>query len=66
MIAVPVSTKAKPLTAIDFMVPLEQCASITEVQDYAGRVPLKVRSDERFTRAVAKRLAAIKGQKAAA
>lgn len=65
-IEVPVSTVEKPLTAIDYMLPLEQCGSITEVQQYAARVPLEIRQDERFTKAVANRLAAIKGRKAAA
>jgi hypothetical protein len=64
--AVPQSTVEKPLTAIDYMVPLEQCTSITDVQRYAEQVPVEVRQDERFTRAVAKRLGEIKGRKAAA
>lgn len=65
MIAVPQSTPEKPLTVIDFIAALEQCGSITEVQQYAEQVPLPVRHDERFTRAVAKRLAAIKDRRAA-
>jgi hypothetical protein len=59
VIAVPQSTVEKPLTAIDYMVPLEQCASLTELADYTGRVPEAIREDERFTKAVACRLAVI-------
>lgn len=66
MIAVPVSTAERPLTAIDYTVPLEQCTTLGEVGDYAGLVPEHIRTDERFTKAVAMRLAAIKGRKAAA
>lgn len=66
MITVPQSTIDKPLTAIDYIACLEQCSSITEVQQFAAQVPDDVRHDERFTRAVAKRLGAIKGKKAAA
>ncbi len=53
-------TLEKPLTTIDYIAALEQCVSIAEVQRYAGDLPLWVREDERFTKAVAKRLAAIK------
>lgn len=60
MIAVPQSTPEKPLTAIDYIAGLEQCQSLTDVKNYGELTPLKVRTDERFTRAVAKRLAAIK------
>lgn len=60
MIAVPRSTPEMPLTAIDYIARLEQAQSITDVRNYAELVPIKVRGDERFTRAVAQRLAAIK------
>ena len=60
MIEVPVSTVERPLTAIDYLVPLGQCNSITEVRDYAERCPMEIRQDERFTRAVARRLGEIK------
>lgn len=66
MIDVPVSTPDKPLTPIDFIACLEQCGSHTEVAHFAERCPLDVRQDERFTRAVAKRLADIKANKEAA
>lgn len=60
MIPVPVSTIEKPLTAIDYIAVMEQCSSVSDVADYAQRCPDHVRNDERFTRAVARRLAAIK------
>lgn len=66
MIKVPQSTIEKPLTVIDFIAALESCSSIAEVAQYGQHMTLKVRQDERFTRAVAKRLLAIKGRKAAA
>lgn len=66
MIPVPQSTLEKPLTAIDYIAALEQCTSITLVQGFAEQVPVEVRQDDRFTRAVAKRLASIKDRKAAA
>ena len=66
MIPVPQSTIEKPLTAIDYIACLEICSNIADVQQFAEQVPPDVRNDERFTRAVAKRLGAIKGKKAAA
>jgi len=60
MIEVPQSTVERPLTAIDFIAVLAQCSTVSEVADYAQRCPEHVRNDERFTRAVARRLAAIK------
>lgn len=66
MIAVPVSTVEKPLTAIDYCACLSQCVSLAEVGRFGEACPEWVRADERFTRAVAARLAAIKGRKAAA
>lgn len=60
---VPQSTLEKPLTAIDYIVAMEQqCSSLSAVQRFAEQVPLTVREDERFTRAVAKRLATIKAR----
>lgn len=59
-------TIEKPLTTIDYIAALEQCVSITEVQGYAKNVPMWVRQDERFTKAVAKRLSTFKDRKAAA
>lgn len=65
MIAVPVPTVEKPLTVIDFIAGLYQCASITEVQAYSDQVPPAYREDERYARAVAQQLAAIKEREAA-
>ena len=59
MIQVPQSTAEKPLTAIDYIAALEQCTSITEVQRFGEQVPIDVRHDDRFTKAVATKLAAI-------
>ena len=66
MIEVPQSTVEKPLTPIDFVAVLQQCASISEVADYAQRCPLEVRQDDRFARSVAYRLGEIKASKRAA
>jgi len=66
VITVPQSTVEKPLTPIDFIAVLEQCSTVPEVADYAQRCPEYVRNDERFTRGVSMRLAAIKGKRAAA
>ena len=63
MIAIPHPTIEKPLTAIDYIAHLEQCATLSEVSEYASAVPDAIREDERFTRAVASRLAAIKARK---
>lgn len=65
MIPVLKSTVEKPLTAVDYCAALEQCTSITEVKQFAEQVPIEVRQDERFNRAVAGRLAVIKDRKAA-
>lgn len=62
---VPVSTVERPLTAIDFLVLLDKCATVSEVREYAERVPMDVRQDERFTRAVARRLGELKERKRA-
>jgi hypothetical protein len=67
VITVPVSTAEKPLTAVDFCGELaRQCNSIEDIREFSEKVPLEVLNDERYNRAVASRLAAIKGQKAAA
>jgi len=65
VIEVPQSTVERPLTAIDYLVPLAQCANLDEVCQYAQRCPEHVRNDERFTRAVARRLGEIKGRRTA-
>lgn len=59
-IKVPQPTIEKPLTPIDYMVPLAECQTHREVAEYAEAVPATVRSDERFGRAVAARLDEIK------
>ena len=64
MIAIPQPTIEKPLTAIDYIAHLEQCAYVALVSAYAEAVPDHIREDERFTRAVASRLAALKARKA--
>lgn len=66
MISVPVSTEEKPLTAIDFCAALQQCTTVTEVARFGEQCPAHVRNDERFTRAVAAKLGAIREKKAAA
>jgi hypothetical protein len=60
---IPQSTIAKPLTVIDYIAALEQCIDITQVQRYAEKVPMWVRQDERFPKAVARRLASIKDKR---
>lgn len=65
-INVPVSTVEKPLTAIDFCAALEQCTSLDEIREFSEQLPINVLNDERYNRAVANRLAAIKERKAAA
>jgi hypothetical protein len=60
------STVEKPLTAIDYIAALEQCANAREVGKFADTVPMEVRQDDRFGRAVVKRLDALKGKKKAA
>lgn len=66
-INVPVSTAQKPLTAVDFCAELaRQCNSIEDIRQFSEKVPLDVLNDERYNRAVASRLAAIKGRKTAA
>lgn len=59
MINVPQSTLEKPLTAIDFIAALDDCDTVTEIQQFSAAVPLEVRQDDRFNRAVAIKLAAI-------
>lgn len=59
MIDVPQSTIEKPLTAVDYCAAIELCTSIDEVRTFCRGVPEEVRGDERFNKAVAKRLAAI-------
>jgi hypothetical protein len=60
---VPQATIAKPLTAIDYIAGLAACGSLRMVAYYAKAVPLAIRSDERFAKAVAGRLADIKAKK---
>lgn len=66
MIPVLESTIEKPLTAIDYIAALDQCDGIREIQLFADQVPMHIRQDERFTRAVANRIKAMRDRKAAA
>ena len=59
-VKVPQPTVEKPLTAIDYIAVLDQCSKLEEVAQYAQACPEAIRNDERFTRAVAKRLSVIK------
>jgi hypothetical protein len=45
---------------IDFIAALDACSTHLEVGQFCDQVPTHVRSDERFTRAVAAKLTAIK------
>lgn len=61
---VPQSTPEKPLTAIDYCAELtRQCNSIEEIREFSEKVPVDVLNDERYNRAVAGRLAAIREKK---
>lgn len=57
---VPTSTIDKPLTAIDYIAAMDACSTHVEVGKFCDQVPLSVRNDERFGKAVAAKLAAIK------
>lgn len=63
---VPQSTVEKPLTAIDYCAELEKFSSRDDIRQFSEQVPIEVLNDERYSRAVAHRLAAIETQKAAA
>ncbi len=66
-IRIPVSTVQKPLTAIDFIGELTaQCRTLNDIAEFASGVPMEVRQDDRFARAVANKLAAVHEKKAAA
>jgi hypothetical protein len=60
------STPEMPLTVIDHIADLERCRSLTDIQQFSQQLPIEVLNDERYNRAVASRLAAIKERKAAA
>lgn len=60
MIAVPQSSVEKPLTAVDYCACLEHCLTLAEVATFSEQLPLAVREDERYCKAVAKRLASIR------
>lgn len=61
MIPVLQSTVEKPLTAIDYIAALEQCTTVADVQRFGEQVPLAVRQDDRFNRAVATKLLLLQG-----
>lgn len=63
LITVPVSTVEKPLTPIDYCAALDQCITPAEVASFCERCPVEVRNDERFSRAVAEKLAAFKEER---
>lgn len=56
MIAVPVPTIEKPLTAIDYIAVMEQCSTFEELRDYATRCPMEIVEDDRFAKAFKNRL----------
>jgi hypothetical protein len=57
---VPVNTVERPITVIDYIASLDACRTHLEVGQFSDLVPAAVRADERFCRAVAAKLAAIK------
>jgi hypothetical protein len=62
---VPQPSIEKPITVVDYCAGLAECITVAEVARYSAACPDAVRADERFTRAVAGRLAGIKGRKRA-
>lgn len=61
---IPQSTIEKPLTAIDYLARLQDCLTLDGVSEYASAVPLHIpQRNERFAKAVASRLAAIKASR---
>lgn len=56
-IEVPVGTLEKPITALDYIGAMQQCITLTQVADFCERCPLDIRTEERFAKAVVKRLA---------
>lgn len=63
---VPQPSIEKPLTTIDYIAALDGCASMREISRFSELVPSEVRNDERFARAVAAKITAIKCKKARA
>lgn len=59
-VTVPVSTVEKPITVVDYCAGLFECITASEVARYSGACPPAIRNDERFTKAVAARLTAIR------
>ncbi len=59
----PVADTVDGRTVVDYIAALDEYGTETDISDYAEkRVPEAVRADERFTKAVQARLAAIKGK----
>lgn len=56
-IEVPVGTLERPITVIDYIGAMQQCVSLAQVASFCEGCPLDVRQDERFAKAVVKRLA---------
>lgn len=57
------SMPEKPLTSIDYIAALERCTTVESVREFGASAPAWVRGDDRFTRAVAKRLSVIVANK---
>lgn len=53
------TTAEKPLTSIDYIAALEYCTTAESVRQFRYAAPAVVQADNRFIRAVQKRLAAI-------
>lgn len=55
-VEVPAWTVEKPLTALDYISALQKCVTVREVGQFGDQCPEKIVADERFSKAVAKRL----------
>jgi len=60
------STIEMPLTVVDHIADIQSCTTVEEIRDFGDQLPVEVRQDDRFTRAVARRLAELHAKKAAA
>lgn len=59
MVNVPVWTVERPVNYIDYIAALQDCKSVREVGEFGEQVPMPIREDVRFTKAVADKLKAI-------
>lgn len=64
MISIPVDSIEKPITVVDYCAGVYRCESLAEVQAYGEACPEWVRQDERFTKAVAVKLADLRSKAA--